>query len=353
MIRTTPPQQPLNPEKGLAKIRNSLLQLIQTIQQNMGSNETGGLQACNFDGVISCDSFNGKDSQILGGSNGTLRSTIYILFNNNYINKSIWSNEKNVGPPLPVKTSVQVRSEEFIPLAEQLAHIVRQEKNVNITPSKITNWANEIRRLCEVDGVSCQRIKVALDWYAVNTGGQYIPIIESGGSLRNKFTRLEDAMKRYDKPPTPITENPPATNTPPKKIIINHFKNQDVANFFYSDCYAPALWLFNGPVGKSDLAAALISLLSQIEKEQDKNLSQDLRELLPGPIDLVSNYLEWIKDNDWINSRTIGMLDIKHTLFTRFRREEARKDNMERDALNGCSYMRGWFSNFNERKNTY
>ena len=62
----------------------------------------------------------------------------------------------------------------------------------------LTSWANEIRKLVEIDGVSIQRVETALDWYEENIGGQYIPVIESGSSLRNKFIKLEDAMRRVN-----------------------------------------------------------------------------------------------------------------------------------------------------------
>jgi hypothetical protein len=39
-------------------------------------------------------------------------------------------------------------------------------------------------------------VQKALDWYEIYKGGEYIPVIESGSSLRDKFVKLENAMER-------------------------------------------------------------------------------------------------------------------------------------------------------------
>lgn len=90
----------------------------------------------------------------------------------------------------------QDKNSRYVPLAERLASIIRSHKRINVTSQKIVSWANEIRKLVETDGVSIQRVETALDWYEDNIGGQYIPVIESGSSLRSKFINLEDAMRR-------------------------------------------------------------------------------------------------------------------------------------------------------------
>ena len=90
----------------------------------------------------------------------------------------------------------QDKNSRYVPLAERLASIIRSHKRINVTSRKIVSWANEIGKLVEIDGVSIQRIETALDWYEENIGGEYIPVIESGSSLRSKFINLEHAMRR-------------------------------------------------------------------------------------------------------------------------------------------------------------
>ena len=86
--------------------------------------------------------------------------------------------------------------EKYIPLAKKLADIITTNKKVKITNRKITSWANEIRRLIETDGVGYERVEEALSWYEANIGGEYIPVVESGHTLRTKFLKLEEAMIR-------------------------------------------------------------------------------------------------------------------------------------------------------------
>lgn len=80
--------------------------------------------------------------------------------------------------------------------AERLADIVKGVKNVQINRNKITAWAKSFEQLNRIEGVAIERVDDALGWYADNIGGEYIPVIESGASFREKFTKLENAMNR-------------------------------------------------------------------------------------------------------------------------------------------------------------
>ena len=80
--------------------------------------------------------------------------------------------------------------------AEYLRTIIQVKRNVNILPTKVKKWAQDIDLLNRVDGISYERIQTVLTWYESNIGGQYIPIIESGSALRTKFLNLESAMER-------------------------------------------------------------------------------------------------------------------------------------------------------------
>ena len=232
----------------------------------------------------------------------------------------------------------------YVPLAEKLASIIKKNKRINVTSQRISSWANEIRKLVETDGVSIQRVETALDWYEENIGGQYIPVIESGSSLRNKFIKLEDAMRRAGA--IPGQSKTISTDTPkdPKKVLQRFFRSKDLTNVFYRDCYEPAEALFEGFEGTVDgrtLAETLIHLYSQIKKKQEQHLKGDLVRLLPGPMELIARYIDWIRDNTWITDIRLDMFDLNHSLFSRFRRDEAKTDNFERDAITGKSYLRG------------
>jgi len=235
----------------------------------------------------------------------------------------------------------QDKNSRYVPLAERLASIIRKNKRINVTSQRMASWANEIRKLVETDGVSIQRVETALDWYEKNIGGQYVPVIESGYSLRNKFIKLEDAMRRAG-----VTPGQPKTSSvdvpkDPKKILRRFFRSKDLAHVFYRDCYEPAEALFEGTVDEGTLAETLLNLYSQIKEKQEQNLSGDLVRLLPGPMELIARYIDWIRDNTWITDIRLDMFDLNHTLFSKFRRDEAKTDNFERDAITGKSYLRG------------
>ena len=50
--------------------------------------------------------------------------------------------------------------------------------------------------MSEGSNIDYSRIERALKWYKENAGGQFVPIVESGSSLREKFVRLEAAIAR-------------------------------------------------------------------------------------------------------------------------------------------------------------
>jgi len=235
----------------------------------------------------------------------------------------------------------QDKNSRYVPLAEKLAFIIRKNKRINVTSQRIASWANEIRKLVETDGVSIQRVETALDWYEDNIGGQYIPVIESGSSLRSKFIKLEDAMRRAGAVPGPSKTISNDTPKDPKKILRRFFRSKDLAHVFYRDCYEPAEALFEGTVDGGTLAETLLHLYSQIKEKQEQNLSGDLVRLLPGPMELIARYIDWIRDSTWITDIRLDMFDLNHSLFSRFRRDEAKTDNFERDAITGKSYLRG------------
>lgn len=101
-------------------------------------------------------------------------------------------------PPKSKKVDIETRADVFMPLAKQLSDIISTKKNIKHTLPILRQWAHEIRRLSEQQGVSIDRIEQVLDWYAQNIGGEYIPVVESGISLRSKFLRLETAMTRKE-----------------------------------------------------------------------------------------------------------------------------------------------------------
>ena len=229
----------------------------------------------------------------------------------------------------------------YVPLTEKLASIIRKNERINVTPQKIASWTRAIKKLVETDGVSIQRVQAALDWYEENIGGQYVPVIKNGFDLRSKFINLERAMRRAGVTPGQPKTSPTDTSKDPKKVLQRFFRSKDLANVFYRDCYEPAEVLFEGTVDGGTLAETLLNLYSQIKEKQEQNLSGDLVRLLPGPMELIARYIDWIRDNTWITDIRLDLFDLNHSLFSRFRRHEAKTDNLERDAITGKSYLRG------------
>lgn len=106
------------------------------------------------------------------------------------------------------KPSAKERTKKYLPFAEYLSKIVKSQKNIEHSTQMKLSWAADFRKLHEINKVAPQRMKKVLKWYRKNAGGKYIPVVESGSSFREKFTRLEDAIKRGS---NPAPENRPST----------------------------------------------------------------------------------------------------------------------------------------------
>lgn len=92
----------------------------------------------------------------------------------------------------------------WINFATQLAMAISTGRKVN-SKSKISGWAQSFKKLHDTDGIPTLRIRRVLKWYChqvekegdlIQENSKYLPIALSGGAFREKFLRIEDAMKR-------------------------------------------------------------------------------------------------------------------------------------------------------------
>jgi uncharacterized protein YdaU (DUF1376 family) len=109
-----------------------------------------------------------------------------------------------------ININIKEKNKYYLPLAKYLSEIIKTKKNITNSPERIQSWANEIRILSEQNKVNIIRIKQALQWYKKNIGGEYVPVIESGSSLKDKFMKLEAAIERSKLPKKKINSNKPA-----------------------------------------------------------------------------------------------------------------------------------------------
>lgn len=125
---------------------------------------------------------------------------INIKNNNNIYDQENGHNNKTTNSSSQSKPTIKERNREYMYLARKLSNIILTQKKIKHTAQQLRKWADAIRKLSENNGVEKSRIETALDWYADNIGGTYIPVIESGNSLKDKFIKLENAMERENKP---------------------------------------------------------------------------------------------------------------------------------------------------------
>jgi len=227
-------------------------------------------------------------------SQPSVKRNISLSDSENETNKFGSSIERNSG------SSIKEINIPFLHLAEKLAGIIQINKNIKVTPSRLASWAGEIGKLSRIEGVPPQRIDQALDWYAENIGGKYIPVIESGSSLRNKFIKLEEAMKRAGYSPNPTKQR----SISPKRIIKQQFGS--LSGSFEKSCYLPAKDLIpnlQDKADKAELTKALIDRFKKIDKQWD-TLPPEKKSLSDlGPMTVLQRFIEWLGDQDWITNK--------------------------------------------------
>jgi len=79
------------------------------------------------------------------------------------------------------------------------AHILFEglkERNMVGKVPNLNNWAQDFRKLHELDQVPKKQIRAVLNWYCHNIRGEYVPVVQSGKSFRDKYDKLLAALER-------------------------------------------------------------------------------------------------------------------------------------------------------------
>lgn len=246
---------------------------------------------------------------------------LIILSNNNTINNSLsdqkWSDgtsEKNKDsfgedpPKKEKKPSSKERSKKYLPVARYLSKIINQTKNITHTPKQLESWSNEIRRMVEDHSIDLGRIKTVLKWYSHNVGGQYVPVVESGASLRSKFIRLEASMERngYSSPAEPTED-----------VQFKDVLPEGKAERFYNDVFEPAIKLTKIDKSRySELGNKLLKLYKYLEQHRTERAGQ----YAPSSFQLLQRYMEWITEPDqsWYSEYSPKMFSTESVAFKQY-----------------------------------
>jgi hypothetical protein len=204
-------------------------------------------------------------------------------------------------------------------LAEQLSNIIQSNKNIRHTPAQVRAWALEISYLVSRSGVSIERVENALSWYSEHIGEKYVPVIESGRSLREKFIKLEDAIKREK-------DNRQVIQKPPDEIMRSYFGGGWKEWNEY--CFAPALDLMSDTAfaTQQHLADQLCLIDIWYDKKQnipnlkgreDEEIYSRWR-MVPDSFQLVEKFVQWLKEQRWVGTIYLAHLHPEGAVFQQF-----------------------------------
>jgi len=160
--------------------------------------------------------------------------------------------------------------------------------------------------------------------------------------LMNENNMIKVLEGNYKNEYTPMNTGSGDSTNNIKKLIEQQFPDEILRKSFLNNCCKPAKLLLHidRPDDITMLVKTLLNLYTQIEQEQKKKLTKSLQSLLPGSLSLIKYYIDWINNQSWIDRCQIKMFDIRDGRFAAFRREQAKEDNQERDALTGKTYAR-------------
>ncbi len=237
------------------------------------------------------------------------------------------------------------KNDQFLPLARKLSETIQSTKNISHTTQQLKKWADEIRKLSELQQVSYQRIDKALNWYSENIGGEFIPVIESGSALRNKFVKLENAIERQNLGYSDKTKGGGGKNAQKglkcrfSEIFPENKIGADLRKQFQKEILPCAKATFDFE-SNSKLTHALLDFYLEVKSERDKHrpLPEKILQMLPSPMEIVHNYIKWIGSQDWIDLAGLHLLKTHCKLFKDWRNKMAGCYNfgdMKHDPVSG------------------
>jgi hypothetical protein len=94
------------------------------------------------------------------------------------------------------------QDEKHLEIVQHLQAIVEKKKDREI---RTNGWTSHIDKMTKLDHIPAEQIEKALDWYEVHFNDEYCPVIECGKTLREKFGKLENAMRKTKKEVDPLT----------------------------------------------------------------------------------------------------------------------------------------------------
>ena len=223
------------------------------------------------------------------------------------------------------------RSDVAALVADLLSRIRLERARIRTTPQQLAQWRKRILQLMrELDGPRpADRVYRVVRWYLDHwEDDRYIPRVDSGNSLRDKFDRLERAM--VERSPELVQRRTA------EEVLAESLGSQRAARFFERSVM-PAARELRLTGDDAALAQALVDLRRHVEelRRESRRFDESLSDERGGPTSVVGCYVEWLATQDW--DATLRVLRPDSPAFAQWRREEARLDPADRDPVTGES----------------
>lgn len=111
-----------------------------------------------------------------------------------YKHSKLWEDTSKIPQLITWLEQKWYDSPEAMVISFELSEIIKSYMNVSHDIKRIKSWSVYVSKLLK--SVDYEQIQESLDWYAEHVNGEYIPVIESGKSLYEKYSKLVAAIKR-------------------------------------------------------------------------------------------------------------------------------------------------------------
>jgi hypothetical protein len=217
--------------------------------------------------------------------------------------------------------------------AELLAEIRYEKFNRRTSDANLNAWILEIKKLAkELDPPPPPALRIlnVMKWYRDHyDDDEFIPRVETGRWLSEKFERLEEAMRRRVK----LRNGHDEDLTPEEILRQSGFSSSRLIESMIVDIIKPTKKLKLIDIDRDAvLTSHLVELYNAIrEQRSDADLTSDLKVRLGGPLEILKQYIDWLSEKDWEASSRVLKFD--SPAFSQFRRDFRGLEGL--DPING------------------
>jgi hypothetical protein len=220
-------------------------------------------------------------------------------------------------PSVIARQTSAKKDKDYMPLARRLLQIAKQRRKVHTTLPQLRGWSHHFRMLVEQNKVEWNRVEDSLDWYNIHWNDPFVPTILSAMTFREKFDKLEDAMRRHGVS-TGTIKRKEIDQSRPVDIIAKRIGPNTKGQDIWMLQNVESALIHNSDLHDSTVCHNLINMYEWIKETRPKDIEErHLKKMLP-PMQVLSEYIYWWGHQNWIKDKTESAFSAESGFFKKF-----------------------------------